>query len=155
MGWLFKQGFTRRAMIGDRTNSWDHVAEDGTLVRSVCLAHCYRGGVWSGVLWTVWERTFSRGGQLAKPVERWIGCDLLRYETNYGWGYKDMEESMGPIYYSCPLGYLDLVPIEQFGGNAKWREAVRSHHEQRQVKRQERRRPSFLPQSNGTQSKSG
>ena len=37
-----------------------------------------------------------------------------------------MEESMHPYYYSCPLSYLELVPIDQYGGNAEWREGVRT-----------------------------
>jgi len=32
-----------------------------------------------------------------------------------------------PLYYSCPLGYLKLVPIEQYGGHAEWRELVRKY----------------------------
>ena len=35
---------------------------------------------------------------------------------------------MHPYFYSCPLKYLDLVPIEQFGGHAEWRELVRKYH---------------------------
>lgn len=85
------------------------------LVKSSCLAHCFRGGRFSGVLWSVWERTFE-GGK-ARPTERWIQCDLLRYSrSNEGWGYKDMEESMHPYFYSCPLGYLEIVPLETFRG---------------------------------------
>jgi len=119
MGWLFKGGYTRRAMIADRTKNWDRTSDDGMLVESACLNHCYRGGIGSGVLWSVWERTFTKEGQLVQATERWIECDLLRYQRGFGWGYKDMEESMHPYYYSCPLSYLELVPIDQFGGRAK------------------------------------
>jgi len=35
-----------------------------------------------------------------------------------GWGYKDLEASSGPFFYSCPSKYLDFVPIEKFGGSA-------------------------------------
>ncbi len=45
-----------------------------------------------------------------------------------GWGYKELEESMHPYFYSCPLGYLNLVPIEQYGGNAQWRSLVKQYH---------------------------
>ena len=102
------------------------------LVKTTCLAHCFRGGRFSGVLWAVWERTFS-GGERA--TERWITCDLLRYQKDYGWGYKDMEESMHPYYYCCPLKYLEMVPIDQYGGHAEWREGVRKHHAQQLEKR--------------------
>lgn len=135
MGWLFTRGYSRKDMIAKRTMDWSHTTEDGMQVDSVCLAHCYRGGSFSGVLWSVWERTFKRGDAEVQPTERWISCDLLRYERDFGWGYKDMEESMFPHYYSCPIKYLYLVPVEQYGGRADWREAVQRYHAHQQAKR--------------------
>jgi hypothetical protein len=139
MGWLFKAGSTRREMIEENTKGWERTNEDGTTIKSACLAHCYRGGVFSGVLWSVWERTFTKDGQQVEPTQRWIVCDLLRYQKDYGWGAKGMEESMHPYFYSCPLKYLDLVPIEQFGGHAEWRELVRSYHARITEKRRARK----------------
>ena len=135
MGWLFTNGSTRSGLISERTKGWQHAAGDGTEVKSACLANCYRGGVFSGVLWTVWERTFTKGGHEVKPTERWIGCDLLRYQSSYGWGYKDMEESMGPYFYSCPLKYLDIVPVV---ANESWREQVRAYHARSKERRRSR-----------------
>jgi len=139
MGWLFKCGCTRRDMIRERVENWERTTEDGVSVKSTCLAHCYRGGAFSGVLWSVWERTFSKDGHQTQATERWITCDLLRHQRDYGWGYKDMEESMFPFYYSCPLSYLDLVPIEQYGGHAQWREQVGAHHARAAEKRRTRK----------------
>jgi hypothetical protein len=92
----------------------------------------------SGTLWTVWERIFTKDEKQAEPAQRWIGCDLLHYQKDFGWGYKDMDEAMGPCYYSCPLSYLDLVPIDKFGGNAQWRELVRTYHTRHAEKRRAR-----------------
>lgn len=122
-------------MIAERAENWERTTPEGMTVKSVCLAHCYRGGAFSGVLWTAWERTFVKDGTEAEPTERWIGCDLLRYQKDFGWGFKDMEESMHPYYYSCPLKYLSLVPIDQYGGNAEWRENVQRYHARQQAKR--------------------
>ena len=138
MGWLFNAGWTRRDLIAERSKDWEHQRQDGLLVRSKCLAHCYRGGVFSGVLWSVWERTFQKDGQPTEPEQRWISCDLLRCEAGE-WGYKDMEESMHHYFYSCPLGYLDLVPIEKYSGHAEWRELVRQYHAWQREKRLTRR----------------
>ena len=137
MGWLFRAGSTRRELIAERTKDWDKDGPEGTTVTTACLAHCYRGNVYSGVLWAVWERTLTKDGQV-KPVERWITCDLLRYQRDYGWGYKDMDESMHPYYYSCPLGYLEKVPIDQYGGNAEWRESVQDNHARQKERRRQR-----------------
>lgn len=40
------------------------------LVTTTCLAKCFRGGSFSGVLWMVWERTFAIDGEEARPTER-------------------------------------------------------------------------------------
>jgi hypothetical protein len=137
MGWLFKSGYSRKELIEDRTKDWERTT-DGMTVTTTRLAHCYRGGSFAGVLWTVWERTFTKDGVEAQPTERWIGCDLMRHQKDYGWGYKDMEESMGPYYYSCPQKYLNLVPIEQYGGNEEWRANVQRYHARQQAKRSQR-----------------
>lgn len=137
MGWLFKSGSTRRDLIEERTKSWERQSGD-LLVKSTCLAHCYRGNVFSGVLWSVWERTFTKDDDEVQQAERWIQCDLLQYQRDYGWGYKDLEESMGPYYFSCPQKYLDMVPIDTYGGNSEWRAEVMQHHERRRDKRKAR-----------------
>jgi hypothetical protein len=135
MGWLFKSGSARRNLIQERTQDWERTTADGIQVTTTCLAHCYRGSIGSGVLWVVWERAFNRDGQAVQPTERWITCDLMRYQKDYGWGYKDLDESMHPYYYSCPLKYLEMVPIEQFGGNSEWRALVTEHHQRRRARR--------------------
>lgn len=137
MGWLFKSGATRRGLIEERRKSWERQSGE-MLVKSQCLAHCYRGCAFSGVLWSVWERTFTKDGEETQPTERWIQCDLLQYQRDYGWGYKDMEESMGPYYYSCPRKYLDMVPLDRFGGNTEWREEVMAHHQRSAEKRRQK-----------------
>ena len=110
MGWLFTQHQTRRELILRRTRDQEH---DGVTYQ--CLRHTAVGNV----LWTVWEVTGPRD-----EVRRYIGCDLMACDRGYGWGYKDLSESMGPCYYSCPLTYLDLVPP----ANPEWREQVRAWH---------------------------
>lgn len=138
MGWLFTVGSTRRELIAERTQDWQRASNE-MLVESNCLAHCFRGGRFSGVLWNVWERTFTKDGLEVEPKQRWIQCDLLQYsKSNDGWGYKDMEESMHPFFYSCPLGYLELVPIDQFGGDEEWRKCVQSYHQRLKEKRAQR-----------------
>ena len=137
MGWTFPYVSSRKQLIQQRVESWERDNNDMTIT-TTCLAHCFRGGRFSGVLWAAWERKFMRGGEPVEPDQRWISCDLIRYHSGE-WGYKDMDESMHPYYYSCPQKYLDLVPLEQYGGNAEWREMVRQHHENQREKRQRKR----------------
>lgn len=135
MGWLFTQGQTRKQLIESRAKDWEVTHTEGkyagVTVTSKCIAHCYRGGRFFGVLWTVWEQNFTMEGQEYRPTERWIGCDLLQFQRNFGWGYKDMDESMHPYYYSCPLSYLEKVPV----ANEEWRKKVRERHAQRKAQR--------------------
>jgi len=130
MGWYY-QHTSRKQLVAELTR--DRISEAET-VQTRCLKSCYRGNPFSGVLWTVWERTFPD-----RHIERWIGCDLLRYDRQSGWGHKPMEEACGPYYYSCPLGYLQLVPIEVYGGNEGWRVGVQSYHDRQAEKRQQKR----------------
>jgi len=137
MGWLYRQDFTRKELIADITKSWERQSGD-TLVQTECLAKCFRGGSFSGVLWAVWERRFVNNGEDVEQRQRWITCDLIEYRRDCGWGYKSMDESMHPYFYSCPMKYLNMVPIDEFGGNAEWRAEVIEHHERRRAKRKPR-----------------
>lgn len=131
MGWTHTQKQTRTELIARRTAPWENDSdEDGKTVHvsGRCLARSARGNV----LWTVWEttRTDKTDGAVIE-VDRWIGCDLLKREPDYGWGYKDMEESMHPYYYTCPLWYLDLAPKVTC---EEWRRKVREYQEAKRRK---------------------
>ncbi|AZN50026.1 TPA: hypothetical protein ACTL7P_001217 [Pseudomonas aeruginosa] len=120
MGRLFSSR-TRAELIRDLTQPEDHVH-----ARIHVIAHTLRGNV----LWSVTEVTAKTEGvhpDLA-PGEsmRYIRCDLLQ-RSGGEWGYKAMDESMAPYYYSCPLRYLDMAKELSPG----WREKVRAHHARR------------------------
>lgn len=136
MGWYYPHGVNRNELIAQRTEGWERDTGE-MLVKSTCLRHCYRGNVFSGVLWSVWERTFTKDAQEVEPTQRWIQCDLLRCDQG-SWGYKPLEESMGPYYFSCPLRYLELVPLDRYGGNAEWRDQVIEHHRRRAENRKKK-----------------
>lgn len=111
MGWDFRHGASKADVIKELTKPWER---DGRTHRAI--ARAVRGNV----LWTVNEHTDKTSG----AATREIGCCLLRKERAYGWGYKGMCESMGPYYYTCPLLYLDMVPV----ANQDWRDEVRRQH---------------------------
>ena len=140
MGWLFTRNQTRKELVAENTHSWERTKEDGTHLKAVALKHCYRGNFFSGVLWTVWEYTYTNLDGTIKEVKRWIGCDLCRYQKNYGWGYKDMSESAHPFYYSCPLGYLNMVPVVC----EEWRKGVREYHAKALEKRRNKKQYVFV-----------
>jgi len=139
MGWLFMYSMGRKKdMIAHRTENWtvEPSPENGNAkVETVCLKHCYRGNNFKGVLWAVWERTILKPD--GKEVKRYITCDLLEYsKRDECWGYKDMDESVHPYYYSCPPGYLNMVPEVAC---QEWRNGVLATHEKMVEKRAERK----------------
>lgn len=124
MGWLFLYEHTKRKMIiADRCRSWSRIGHNGALMTSRVVAQCYRGNPGRGVLWSVREWYNEKTGE---STDRIICCDLLEYSRRDGcWGYKSMDEGMGPCYYSCPQKYLDMTPADiNPCFNASWREAV-------------------------------
>ena len=120
MGWLYEsENHTKRDLIQNNTKSWKHQNASGE-----CIAHCIRGTV----LWSVWEIYCAPSGHF----ERYIRCDLTGKMPNGGpWGYKDMDESMHPYQYSCPLSYLKMVPKVLC---ADWRAGVQEFHAKRNRK---------------------
>ena len=58
---------------------------------------------------------------------------ILFRNPKSGFGYKDMDESVGPCEVACPLRILNkLTPLDQMPGHggysAQWRDAVRQYH---------------------------
>lgn len=123
MGWSFRKDSTRKELIADRIREQNAHNKDGEVGgKFTVLAHAARGNV----LYKVVSITDLEG----KEIERFIAIDLLGKEKGYGWGYKDLSESMHPYYYTCPLKYLDMVPPEKYPGsvNVDWRKEVRAYH---------------------------
>jgi hypothetical protein len=113
MGWLFTHGASKADIVRELT-----APQENDIRRWETLAHSVRGNV----LWSVVEIT----DKTVNRSSRVIVCNLLAREP-HGWGYKDMDESVHPFYYSCPLKYLSLAPV----ANAEWREAVKAFHRNR------------------------
>jgi hypothetical protein len=106
MGWLFNWD-TRKELI-------THLTKDHETLR-----HCHRGNI----LWALLRSTPPEGEQ-----KRFIACYLLKRDCYGMWGYKGMDESMGPFYYTCPLSYIKDAspPVNEAAAN--WRAQVKIHH---------------------------
>lgn len=114
MGWLFTEGQTKAELIA-------HLTEGDSKIRT--HSKCVRGST----LWAVQENMEYPG--------RFIIAYLLRSDPGYGWGYKPVSESMGPAELSCPIGYLDEVPVADSLYAGPWRTRVRQRHADKQAKR--------------------
>lgn len=116
MGWLFSHR-SRRELIAaliqtDDTEHYQHVT----------LAHALRGNV----LWSVVQSTPKDPVNVAQTV---IHCILMQ-GSGGSWGYKAMDESVQPCYYSCPKKYLTMAPEI----SPEWREKVLAYHQRRYQK---------------------
>ena len=69
MGWYYPSDMSRKELIKSRTKSFESESS-GVKVETKCLRHCFRGGVFSGVLLSVWKRSFIKGGTEVEPEQR-------------------------------------------------------------------------------------
>jgi hypothetical protein len=123
MGWYFKYGASRADVIRKLTAPQKN-EETGWERKPLKFSTA------GNVLWTVEEITAATDGSKS----RIIGCYLLQ-RSQEGWGYKPMTEEDGPVYYTCPLSYLEIA--EEL--DPKWREHVREYWKKRRQRQQERR----------------
>lgn len=105
MGWDFTPGASRADIIKYITTQ----------------PRCLKWKLSGNVLWSLWDGEWE---------QQWIGCSLLQNGGRDGWGKKDMEESMGPFQYDCPLEYLEQAPVQ----NEAWRAKVREYWAKQPVK---------------------
>ena len=115
MGWLFNWD-TRKELIADLTKDYKTFKT---------LRHCTRGNV----LWAL-HREAGAG-------KRFITAYLMQKDRSAGWGYKPMDESMGPFYYTCPLSYIKDASPPVNENAANWREQVRIHHKYKKRRKHE------------------
>lgn len=107
MGWTFStQWPDKSAMI-------KHLCDEQVLYTTI--AKCVRGSA----LYAVHEAKSKASGSWTRIIAVYLlGSDVKR---GGGWGYKDMDESMGPTVADCPPKYFELVPEVPNGYALAWR----------------------------------
>jgi hypothetical protein len=111
MGWMYRTTpCSKRDYLKDLVRDFTN---DNEKCKIDVLAKTVRGNCF----WMVCEVTRKDTG----IVSRFIVLALLGCDKGC-WGYKDIEESMHPYFYSCPVKYLDMVPEV---GCQVWRDKVR------------------------------
>lgn len=111
MGWDSQKAATpdsiRAALVETRT--WD-AGESGEGTVTSLASHEH-----GTIFWQVIEYTYTKG-----DPTRHIRCTIIE-----GNSHKVLTAEMHPYYYSCPLEFLDRVPVE----SEKWRAGVHEWHE--------------------------
>lgn len=126
MGWIFLYDCPTKADLIRhliRPSIWE---KDGVEYVHRTIKHTVVGSD----LWTVYER--SVGGVIEW---RYVVLYMMAKDKGVGWGYKDVDESMGMYQVNCPLSYLDGLSDPPCEYSREWREKVRAHHAQRAAKR--------------------
>lgn len=119
MGWLFLSEIRDRKSMIAHLRRPERFGSDFELLKSTALGNTH---------WYLCRRKDT--GFV------FIGIDLMENgcaTPGHGWGYKDMDESMGPCEVNCPLSYLKLASPPT-GYAIEWREKVREYHRKRAQK---------------------
>jgi len=115
MGWTSIWGASRKDIVEDVTKGSDY---NGVIAK--CLKKCYKGSS----LWTLWEMIKKETGEKHNFI-----CEFMLGKCGDDWGYKDVDESMGPSNESCPILYIrdsELVKADDTKRNYafNWRKRV-------------------------------
>ena len=120
MGWSYSHNATKESTIAELIRTYQSVKSDGSQTGRTIETRVHR--VVGNHLWAVKDVKDDAGNVL----DSFIYLALLQKDDGC-WGYKDMDESMGPHYYDCPLTLLKLCePSNQYA--REWRERVQSFH---------------------------
>ena len=117
MGWLFSPSWATRADLVRHLRRPERFGDRLELVRA-CVTGSHH-----------WYLVRERATGL-----HWVGLDLLQSGRGDGWGYKDLDETVGPTACDCPLAYLAAPHADRDGWAAQWRERVRAYHAARQAR---------------------
>ena len=112
MGWLFGWS-TRKDLV-------DHLCE-GNGVKT--LKRCFKGN-------NMWAVQQTESGITFAVLYLIKGPAYGNKNDRHGWGYKDVDETMGPYKLDFPVSWLDLLSPCDSEYDAEWRENVRKRAEQ-------------------------
>ena len=130
MGWTFynagyyKNGkIDRKAELDDHF-TWSEGPRKVTVLKSSMVGSVYYAAVRS--------QNESTGSDITFGL---VCLTSTRSRAFHNFGYKDMTDDMGPGYYDCPAGILDLLTEPTNEWAAEWRENCRKRiAEKRQAK---------------------
>lgn len=74
-------------------------------------------------VWLLMQRT----AKATSETHTFVCCCYIQWAHNdhYNFGYKDVDESMGPCDHDCPVAWLDRLSAPVNDYSREWREKVR------------------------------
>lgn len=120
MGW-HSGWYSRRDLIRHLVRAWNNGDTEVSPLR-----HCTRGNN----LWILFE-------QRAPGIEpeRWVELCMMQRFAGDEWGYKPVEDSMGPYQVNCPLSYVEACTATESKLATEWRERVREYWKEKNDRR--------------------
>lgn len=94
MGWLFTMGQDRKSLIEHLTGE---SCSNGVVTHRRRIQGC--------LVWAVQSCPKAKD-----PDEKFIVLYRIGSDPGFGWGYKDIPETMGPYATGCPVEWFDEVP---------------------------------------------
>lgn len=76
----------------------------------------------------------SRNGKM-EEVFGVTGLTSVDNNDYHNFSYKDIDETMGPFYYDCPVGILNLLTETDNEYALEWRKKCRERHEEKKLAR--------------------
>lgn len=135
-----KRSVDRRAEC-DALLTWDSKDASGNVlkrhrvVKSAMVGSTYYAAV---------ETVVVAGGERKVWAAVFLTCGKTRWDHTV-WGYKDMDETMGPFSYDCPASILALLtPTDNKNAN-EWRETCRKVLAEKAEKRKTKGQPLYAP----------
>jgi hypothetical protein len=118
MGWSFSHYVNKQELVNEKVRQFKESESNHKYIDHALVGN----HLWIAV-------SCERGG---KPTN-FIVLYLIKNDRKgyYNWGYKDIDESSHPFYYTCPLRLLDktdaLSPKDS-EDSVEWRKRVREYH---------------------------
>ena len=108
MGWTFPHSTTTKARLKEEILSDYRHHPNWKILKTALVGSCF------------WMALHS-----LKTDEKFIVLYLMEKHDGV-YGYKDMDETMHPFFYNCPLSLLDLTTSPKNEANP-WRRAMRAN----------------------------
>ncbi len=109
MGWTFPYDTpTRKSIVEDIMGSYNRPTEGWHILDQ--RSTCYGRHLWLAI---------------QNPGGSKLVCLFLLQKSDGLWGYKAVDESMGPCYYDCPQSVIDAAGPTESKYAQEWRAEVK------------------------------
>lgn len=132
MGWLYTEGATKEDVVEEIVSRYRKERSGRKEGEIFSVEHSRRGNC----LWMLCEVE-----KKFKGTQRFIVLFLLDTARGAS-GYKDLDETMGPFYYNCPVSFIRRATDPLNESSANWREKVLGIAEAK--KKEAKARKSFV-----------